>query len=142
VSTHPHVPHPRDLLAEVTRGRTAFDRGHDAVLAWLASHVLASKLMFDVALIAPLLVLPGPDSLKITLGVISGSWIQWWGLPAIQRSQVAADAQRDAKANADHQALSHVAATGDSLMEGQARIEALLTRALDQWARRAGRGPT
>ncbi len=128
MTPHPHVPHPCDLLAETQRGRTAFDRGHDAVLAWLAAHVLASRVMFDVALIAPLLVLPGPDSLKITLGVISGSWIQWWGLPAIQRSQVAADAKRDAKFDADHTALTHVATTGDSLVDGQARIETSLAK--------------
>lgn len=123
---HPHVPHPRDELVAIEAGHTAFDRGHDAVLTWLATHVLASRVMFDVALIAPLLVLPGPDSLKITLGVISGSWIQWWGLPAIQRLQMEADRKRDAKIDADHVTFTHLATAVDALHElNQAQNERL-----------------
>ncbi len=115
MNSHPHVPHPCDRIAESWAKRSAFSRRHDEVLAWLATHVLASRVMFDVALIAPLLVLPGPDSLKITLGVISGSWIQWWGLPAIQRLQAQADRKHDAKMDADHETFTHLAETLDAL---------------------------
>ena len=111
--THPRVPHPREFLAAAARERHWLIELNDLVLDWLTKHVLASIAMFDVALIVPLLVIPAPDSLKITLGVISGSWIQWWALPALQRSSVQADEQRTAKAEADHMALSHVATTGD-----------------------------
>ncbi len=111
--THPNVPHPREHLParELTRAAA----WNDALLTWLTDHVLASTAMFDVALVLPLLVLPMPDSVKITLGVFSGSWIQWWALPALQRSQQKADVKRDAKADADHQALTHLATTLDEV---------------------------
>jgi len=35
-------------------------------------------IVFDVALIVPLLTVNASDTVKITLGVISSSWIQWW----------------------------------------------------------------
>lgn len=73
-------------------------------------------LMFDIALIVPLIAIPMSDSVKITLGVISGSWIQWWALPALQRSQVKADVKREAKADADHVALTHIANTVDAIL--------------------------
>lgn len=109
---HPQVPHPRDL--------TAAERGwNDRLLSWLADHVLASKIMFDAALILPLLALPMSTAVKVTLGVVSGSWIQWWALPALQRSQMLADRKRDAKADADHVALTHIATQVDALMAAQ-----------------------
>lgn len=108
MSTHPHVPHPREL----TDGK---DDWNGRLLSWLAAHVLASKVMFDAALILPLIALPMSTSVKVTLGVVSGSWIQWWALPALQRSQMQADVKRDAKADADHQALSHIAAAVDEI---------------------------
>jgi hypothetical protein len=117
---HPRVPHPsKRLIPEKQHwllGR------NDAVLDWLSEHVLASMLMFDIALILPLITLPLNDSVKITLGVISGSWIQWWALPALQRSQVKADLNRQAKADADHEAMTHIAHTVDEILrrlEGQ-----------------------
>ena len=110
---HPHVIHPKDLRIQPTRhwiiGR------NDWVLEWLSEHVLASMLMFDIALIVPLVVLPMPDSIKITLGVISGSWIQWWALPALQRSQVKADKARQVKEDADCAALTHIAHQVDKI---------------------------
>lgn len=118
---HPKVHHPAsgDLLDDV---RPAFVRWNDRLLAWLADHVLASILMFDIALILPLIAIPMSNSVKITLGVLSGSWIQWWALPALQRSQVRADRVRQAKIEADHQALTHIAITVDAIL---ARLDAL-----------------
>jgi hypothetical protein len=105
---HPQVPHPRDLM-------TGARNWNARLLSWLAEHVLASTLMFDAALVLPLLVLPMSTGAKVTLGVLSGSWIQWWALPALQRSQIEADLKRDAKADADHQALSHIAGAVDDI---------------------------
>jgi predicted MFS family arabinose efflux permease len=93
---------------------------NDRILDWLSEHVLASILMFDIALIVPLLAIPMNESIKITLGVVSSSWIQWWALPALQRSQVKADRKREAKADADHEALTHIAQTVDAIL---ARLE-------------------
>jgi hypothetical protein len=116
MTSHPHVPHPYTAL------RRASASFHDRFLTWMTSKVLASVIMFDVALVAPLVVLPMPDSVKLLLAVISSNWIQWWALPALQRSQIKADEKRDAKADADHQAMTHMASTLD-------RIEAMLTSA-------------
>jgi hypothetical protein len=54
------------------------------------------------------MTITAPSSVKITLGVISGSWIQWWALPALQRSQNKTQAQNDAKAEADHETLTYL----------------------------------
>ena len=117
---HPRVLHPSELWLKEQRHWLI--NLNDTVLDWLSSHVLASMLMFDIALILPLITLPLNDSVKITLGVISGSWIQWWALPALQRSQVKADMKREAKADADHEAMTHIANTVDEILrrfEGQ-----------------------
>ena len=109
---HPQVPHPRDLLAEEGRSFAAWNA---RLASWVAQHVLASLIMFDAALILPLLALPMSTGVKVTLGVFSGSWVQWWALPALQRSQMEADRKRDAKADADHGALTHIATTVDEI---------------------------
>ncbi len=118
--SHHRVRHPLHFPPEK---RLALLRHNDKVLDWLADHVLASMLMFDIALIVPLIAIPLSDSVKITLGVISGSWIQWWALPALQRSQVKADCKREAKADSDHEALTHIAITVDKILERLDRIE-------------------
>ena len=112
---HNQVIHPNELLPP--ESTNPFIRSNHALLDFFANNVLASMLMFDIALIIPLLVIPLPDSVKITLGVISGSWIQWWGLHAIQRTSVKADQKRAAKADADHQALTHIALTVDAILK-------------------------
>lgn len=119
MNTHNHVRHPREVLQQA---KTAKRRNNqllyvnDVVLEWITNHVLASVILFDIALIVPLLTLKAPDSVKITLGVISGSWIQWWALPALQRSQNKTQAQNDAKAEVDHETLTYLATLQDEQM--------------------------
>jgi len=96
---------------------------NDRFLLFMTNHVLASIVLFDVALIVPLLVIPASSSVKITLGVISGSWIQWWALPALQRSQNRIQALNDAKAKVDHQTLTYLANMQDEQMEKLKNIE-------------------
>src|SRR6266849_8266581 len=111
---HAHVRHPKEVVQEAKDRRRREDKllyYNDLVLEWITNHVLASVILFDIALIVPLLTLNAPDSVKITLGVISGSWIQWWALPALQRSQNKTQGQNEAKADADHEALTHIAHT-------------------------------
>lgn len=120
---HPHVRHP--AMSEDDSDRPSIVRLNDRLLTWLADHVLASILMFDIALILPLIAIPMSNSVKITLGVLSGSWIQWWALPALQRAQVKADRMRQSKADSDHEALSHIAVTVDAIL---ARLDALEAR--------------
>ena len=109
---HAHVRHPKELLQEAKDRRRHEHKllyYNDLVLQWITNHVLASVILFDIALIVPLLTLNAPDSVKITLGVISGSWIQWWALPALQRSQNKTQAQNEAKAQVDHETLTYLA---------------------------------
>jgi hypothetical protein len=116
---HSHVRHPRKIIQEVKNARRRRNKllyFNDIVLEWITNHVLASVLLFDIALIVPLLTLDAPDSVKITLGVISGSWIQWWALPALQRSQNKTQAQNEAKAEVDHETLTYLARLQDQQM--------------------------
>jgi len=116
---HAHVRHPKELLQEA-RDRRRRDHKllyyNDVVLQWITNHVLASMILFDIALIVPLLTLNAPDTVKITLGVISGSWIQWWALPALQRSQNRTQTQNEAKAQVDHETLTYLAKLQDEQM--------------------------
>src|SRR5260370_16294065 len=98
---HAHVKDPKELIQEAKNRRGGDKRlvyYNDIVLDWISKHVLASVIFFDIALIVPLLTLNASDTVKITLAVISSSWIQWWALPALQRSQNKTQAQNDAKA--------------------------------------------
>ena len=116
---HSHVRHPKELLQEkknAVKAQSKFLYFNDMVLGWITDHILASVVLFDAALIVPLLAIPGPDSIKITLGVISGSWIQLWALPALQRSQNKTQAQNDAKAEVDHETLTYLATLQDEQM--------------------------
>lgn len=129
---HPQVKHPTELLEADRANQNQALRWNDAVVTWLTNHILASVIMFDIAFIVPLLVIRAPVSVKVTLGVISGSWIQWWALPALQRSQNKIQAQNNAKADVDHETLTHLALLQDKQMEEltelKKQIEALQGR--------------
>jgi hypothetical protein len=116
---HAHVRHPREVVQEAKDRRRREHKllyYNDIMLEWITNHVLASVILFDIALIVPLLTLNAPDTVKITLGVISGSWIQWWALPALQRSQNKTQAQNEAKAQVDHETLTYLAKLQDEQM--------------------------
>jgi len=116
---HAHVRHPKEVIQDAKDRRRCQHRllyYNDIVLEWITNHVLASVILFDIALIVPLLTLNAPDTVKITLGVISGSWIQWWALPALQRSQNKTQAQNEAKAQVDHETLTYLANLQDEEM--------------------------
>jgi|SRR5579884_2473137 len=129
MNNHDKVRHPKELLAhrrEVKKKENRLYYINDLALEWVTNHVLASVLLFDVALIVPLITLPAPSSVKITLGVISGSWIQWWALPALQRSQNRLQAQNDAKAEVDHETLTYLANLQDEQMVKLQKIDEIL----------------
>jgi hypothetical protein len=119
MNQHARVRHPRELVQEAKARRRRDNKllyYNDVVLEWITNHVLASVILFDIALIVPLLTLRAPDTIKITLGVISGSWIQWWALPALQRSQNKTQAHYEAKAEVDHETLTYLAKLQDEQM--------------------------
>lgn len=126
---HQHVRHPKELLQQAKEKRKRNNKLlylNDLFLDWTTNHVLASVWLFDIALTVPLLTIPAPDSVKITLGVISGSWIQWWALPALQRSQNKTQAQNDAKAEVDHETLTYLANLQDKQMIELGKITDIL----------------
>jgi hypothetical protein len=131
MNEHKYVRHPQEILKAA---KEAKKQGHrvnyinDVILEWITDHVLASVILFDIALIIPLLTLQAPDSVKITLGVISGSWIQWWALPALQRSQNKTQAQNDAKAEVDHETLTYLATLQDRQMKELEGITEILDK--------------
>src|SRR5207248_11489702 len=132
--THAHVRHPKEVIQEAKdrkRREHEFFYYNDIVLEWITNHVLASVILFDIALIVPLLTLNAPDTVKITLGVISGSWIQWWALPALQRSQNRTQVQNEAKAQVDHETLTYLAKLQDEQMTELKGISEIL-RALKE----------
>lgn len=109
VRTHPSVPHPRDLTRPARLSRAS---------DWLTRHLalsLGSVTGMWAALTVPLVAFGVPPLLKV-LGLVSSYWIQLWALFVLQRSANAADAKREAKADADHAALSHIAVTTDRVL--------------------------
>ena len=121
--THPDVMHPSALIADVQECKSRFVQANDRFAEWVNEHVLASLVVFDSALILPLLILPAPDWAKITLGVVSSNWFQWWALPALQRSAMKTQRQNDAKADVDHHALTYLAQIQDEQLEILKRLD-------------------
>lgn len=119
--THPHVPHPRDL---VTHERTVFAGINRALTT-----TLGSNAVFLACFIVPLLAVPASETVKLIVAIVFSNWFQAWALPVLQKSSDRAEAQRAAKADADHAALTHVAVAVDALLDGQARIATTLAAA-------------
>lgn len=107
--THPQVQHPRELLAAERAAASRFN----TVVGRVASSALGSMSLFWVTFLVPLAVLPAPDGVKLIVSILFSSWFQAWALPLLQASANAADAKRDAKADVDHQAQTHVATVVD-----------------------------
>jgi len=131
LAPHVHVRHPKEILQKARQEKKRNNHAlyiNEVILEWFTNHVLASVILFDIALIVPLLTVPAPSSVKITLGVISGSWIQWWALPALQRSQNRTQAQNDAKAEVDHETLTYLATLQDEQMAELKSIKAVVEK--------------
>jgi len=128
IEQHHAVAHPNELLEELVKDQKIISRWNDRLIDWLTDHILASRLMFNLAFILPLIVLRMPDWTKVILAVISSNWIQWWALPALQRSANKAQARQDAKAEVDHRALTHIAHTLDLQTELLKKLEDGVTK--------------
>jgi Co/Zn/Cd efflux system component len=131
MENHKHVRHPQEVIKankQAVKKSNVVRYYNDIFLEWVTNHILASVVLFDVALIVPLLTITAPDSIKITLGVISGSWIQWWALPALQRSQNKTQAQNDAKAEVDHETLTYLATKQDQQLDELKSISEKLSK--------------
>jgi hypothetical protein len=118
---HPSIPHPKELLRAE---ETPMVRVVDTLLDWLARKVLSSRAMFVLALVLPLSCVDAPIWVKLLLALISGSWIQWWALHAIQRSSMADALAAAAKTETDHQSLVYLARKLDDI---EAKIDRITT---------------
>lgn len=116
-TAHPHIPHHTHFLD--TTQRSILVRMNDTLINCLSTNVLASRSMFNAAFILPLFVLPLPIRVQMILTIISSTWIQWWGIPAIQRTQVKSDKKRDAIAEATYTAQQHMATVLDRVLAEQ-----------------------
>jgi hypothetical protein len=86
------------------------------------SSLLGSMALFWTTFIVPLIAIPASDSIKLVVSIIFSSWFQAWALPVLQGAANRADVKRDAKADADHQALTSLHHSVDLL---HAKIGAL-----------------
>ena len=105
---HPRVPHPRDLQPA---------RRMNWLNQWATDHLtlaLGSVTGMWLSFVIPLLAFEIPRLLQI-VGLVSSYWIQLWALFVLQRSANQADIKRAAKADADHEALTHIANAVDQL---------------------------
>jgi len=117
VKQHHAVIHPKLIIKEALQSKKKITYLNDRFADWIIKHFLESLIMFDIALFVPLLLWNAPDSVKLMLALLSGSWIQWWALPALQRSASKTQAHQNAKAETDHRALTHIANMQDKQIE-------------------------
>jgi hypothetical protein len=109
MDVHPAVDHPRSRLAP-QGGWNDFAARH---LVALFGTVWTVWLFVAY----PLLALLFPHSVQNVVFFISSGWIQLWALPLLNYTQNRADELRAAKADTDHQALTHVAVTLDQVAD-------------------------
>ena len=119
MKSNKHVKHPYSILKKCRDERSVLVRWNDGVLEWIANHILGSIVFFDMAIIIPLLAIPAPDYIKAIVIILSSNWIQLWALFALQHTQKKADQAREVKADADHEALTHIANQLDKLLEAE-----------------------
>jgi hypothetical protein len=121
---HPQVPHPRDLY---THSRSQLARVSEWVIGHLA-FAFGATIAVWVFLIAPLVVLTLPAGVQSVAFFLASGWIQLWALPLLTYIGNKADQARTAKADADHQALTSVHTTVDTVALAAAAQDARLAR--------------
>jgi hypothetical protein len=102
--THPNIRHPWHLLPP----RNWSDWAADHLVALIGT---AACLWFF--LVVPLAALLFPPWVQQVVFFLASGWVQLWALSAIVYGQNKADRKRDAKADADHDALVHLATRQD-----------------------------
>lgn len=108
---HPAVRHPRTFLPG---GRTVLTRASEWAVEHLAVLFGATAAVW-LFLVAPLVVLVFPARVQSVAFFLASGWVQLWALPLLTYIGNKADKLRVAKAEADHQALTSVHATVDTV---------------------------
>jgi hypothetical protein len=108
--SHPRVPHPREFLkAEATQLQFIND--------WTAralTRTLGSMSLFWVCFLVPLIAIATGGWFAGFVAIVFSYWLQAWALPVLQLSQNRAERMRDAKIEADHQALEALLRASDA----------------------------
>ena len=112
MKNHKEVKHPSELIIKSEKKLLIWQ---DKILDTLASQA-GSRVAFWACFIIPLLALPASITVKLIVSIIFSNWYQAWALPAIQRKQEKGQKLAEAKANTDHQALTHIANKVDEIL--------------------------
>lgn len=110
--SHPEVKHPREL-----RGDSRLDRVAD----WITNQIgnmrffllLGGFMLTWMSVVGPRIGDPYPFTLLL---LIVGGVFQGLAMVAIMVSSNRADKKREAKADADHRSLTHIAKTADAIL--------------------------
>lgn len=130
MKSHPKVIHPDQLIKDEKKCKhwliTLIDNFFEVIGEKVMPHMIHRIIAFTLPLIVALLVIyfyyinvvsATVTVLVLLLNLFAQSWIQWVGLPLIQHLQVKGDAKRDAKADVDHAALTHIANRVDEILD-------------------------
>lgn len=106
--SHPRVTHPSKFLG-------AERKWNDIAANWVA-RIFGSPWCIWLFLITPLVVLLAPRAWKDAVFYLASGWIQLFALPLLTYVGNKAEALRGAKAQADHEALTHIAEAVDAAL--------------------------
>lgn len=123
---HPGVVHPNELLLP----RNGLSRVNKVVID-VAARVLGSPYFFYFCLVLDLIELPPvimSNSIILWINYIAQTVIQLVALPLLQAYQNTLQKQADAKADADHRTLVHIATHQDEDSEKIDQILSLLKK--------------
>jgi MFS-type transporter involved in bile tolerance (Atg22 family) len=98
---------------------------------WAANHLavlFGATTAVWLFIVAPLVVLLFPAHVQAVVFYLASGWIQLWALPLLTYVANQADVARVAKAEADHQALTSVHTTVDTVAAINATQDSRLAR--------------
>jgi hypothetical protein len=131
MKTNINVIHPDKLIEDEKKCTHWIITKIDDMITLLNNKLLGNRFTFLFAFTIPLILLPyalfdtSSNEIKLIILVItliSQSWFQWWSLPSLQITQLKGDIKRDAKAETDHQALTHIANQVDKIVNSNPQI--------------------
>lgn len=107
---HPHVPNPFDDLNDRVADKISTAFGSMGMFWGLVIWMFAWMILAEGGI-----WLFGSDAYPFPFLLFLSNLVQLWALPVLGTTQNRADAKRNAKADADHQALTYIATRLDAL---------------------------
>lgn len=118
IEEHPAVVHPHAAINDQIGDKISGAFGSMATFWLLVGWQLLWMLFATLGI--PLFK---RDPYPFTFCLFLSNLIQLWALPVLGNTQNRADVKRNAKADTDHQALTHIALVVDRVEQAAARIE-------------------